>query len=224
MGASKVVKQNQNLPAETCKADKFAFSKARPVDDLLVAKNDLDEDAINVDSVQVSPMQPKQCAKSPELFTSRRLSQDRVSAKQGTCLESNIVVILTIVFAIVIKLLELFEGIVTSIVNVINRPPSFQNKGVCFYSGAGSPSFSVSSVENKSPVYFCGDSKEENPRNFKFVMAEGDKAVLEKVDTNVVDTLDFDDVVITDIRSSDVFFIFYFIFIYLFISPEKFTS
>ena len=98
----------------------------------------------------------------------------------------------------------MFEGIVTSIVNVINRPPSFQNKGVCFYSGAGSPSFSVSSVENKSPVYFCGDSKEENPRNFKFVMAERDKAVLEKVDTNVVDTLDFNDVVITDIRSSDV--------------------
>ena len=46
----------------------------------------------------------------------------------GTHPESNIVVILSIIFAIIIKLLELFEGVLTSVVNVVNRPPSFQNK------------------------------------------------------------------------------------------------
>ena len=57
---------------------------------------------------------PRQKQSSDYLRQGSRLS------KQGTCVESNIAVILSVVFAIIIKLLELFEGVITSMVNVLN--------------------------------------------------------------------------------------------------------
>ena len=46
MGASKVVEQNQSLSPGSCDADKFALSKARPVDVSVDTKADLGENVV----------------------------------------------------------------------------------------------------------------------------------------------------------------------------------
>ena len=116
MGASKVEEQNRSLSPGSCDADKLAFSNVRPVDVLVDTKADFGQNLVNKSDFQTSPKQS-----SDYLRHGSRLS------KQGTCVESN-VVILSVVFAIIIKLLELFEGVITSMVNVLNRPPMFQSK------------------------------------------------------------------------------------------------
>ena len=107
----------------------------RPDGVSIIAKKEFDENVVGKDSDQASS---KQSFESSDVCQFSQLSQKRFS-KQSTCVESNIVIILTIIFAITIKLLELFEGIVTSINDVLNRPSIFHNKSECFYSGANSP-------------------------------------------------------------------------------------
>ena len=110
MGASKVVEQNQSFSPGSCDADKLAFSKARPVD--VSVDTDFEQNVVNKSDFQTSPKQ-----------SSDYLRQGSRLSKQGTCVESIIVVILSVVFAIIIKLLELFEGVITGMANVLNRPP-----------------------------------------------------------------------------------------------------
>ena len=88
----------------------------RPDGVSVIAKKEFDENVVGKDSDQASS---KQSFESSDVCQFSRLSQNSFS-KQGTCVESNIVIILTIIFAITIKLLELFEGIVTSINDVLN--------------------------------------------------------------------------------------------------------
>ena len=102
---------------------------------------------------------PRQKQSSDYLRQGSRLS------KQGTCVESNIAVILSVVFAIIIKLLELFEGVITSMVKVLNRLPMFQSK--C--SGTSKPGFSALSVQDKFPLYSSEAFTEEEPQNFVIV-------------------------------------------------------
>ena len=187
MGASKVVEQNQSLSPGSCDADKFAFSKALPVNVSVDTKADFGQNVVNNSDFQTSP---KQSSDYPRQGS--RLS------KQGTCVESNIVVILSVVFAIVIKLLELFEGVITNMVNVLNRPPMFQSK----YSGTGKPGVSALSVQDKFPLYSSGAFKEEEPQNF--VIFKENSLVFEEVDVNVNDTVDFQDVVVSEVIPSDV--------------------
>ena len=88
----------------------------RPDGVSVIAQKEFDENVVGKDSDQASS---KQSFESSDVCQFSRLSQNTFS-KQGTCVESNIVIILTIIFAITIKLLELFEGIVTSINDVLN--------------------------------------------------------------------------------------------------------
>ena len=83
---------------------------------LLSRKEKFDENVVGKDSDQASS---KQSFESSDVCQFSQLSQNSFSM-QSTCVESNIVIILTIIFAITIKLLELFEGIVTSINDVLN--------------------------------------------------------------------------------------------------------
>ena len=187
MGASKVVERNQSLSPGSCDADKFAFSKARPVDVSVDTKADFGQNVVNKSNFQTSP---KQSSDYPR--------QGSGLSKQGTCVESNIVVILSVVFAIIIKLLELFEGVITSMVNVLNRPPMFQSK----YPGTGKPGVSALSVQDKFPLYSSEAFKEEKPQNF--VIVKENSLVFEEVDVNVNDTVDFQDVVVSEVIPSDV--------------------
>ena len=107
-------------------------------------------------------------------------------------------------FAIIIKLLELFEGDLVNIVNVIKRPPSSQNIKDCCCSGTDSPYFYVSSIVKKLPEYFCGGSKEEKPQNFNLVIAEGNELCFEKANVHVIDALDVNDVVVSEVMYDDV--------------------
>ena len=186
MGASKVVEQNRSLSPGSCDADKLAFSNVRPVDVLVDTKADFGQNLVNKSDFQTSPKQS-----SDYLRHGSRLS------KQGTCVESNIVVILSVVFAIIIKLLELFEGVITSMVNVLNQPPMFQSK----YSGISKPGFSALSVQDKFPLYSSEAFTEEKPQNF--VIVKENSLVFEEVDVNVNDTVDFQDVV-SEVIPSDV--------------------
>ena len=187
MGASKVVEQNRSLSPGSCDADKLAFSNVRPVDVLVDTKAGFGQNLVNKSDFQTSPKQS-----SDYLRHGSRLS------KQGTCVESNIVVILSVAFAIIIKLLELFEGVITSMVNVLNRPPMFQSK----YSGTGKPGFSALSVQDKFPLHSSEAFKEEKPQNF--VIVKENSLVFEEVDVNVNDTVDFQDVVVSEVIPSDV--------------------
>ena len=171
MGASKVVEQNRSLSPGSCDADKLAFSNVRPVDVLVDTKADFGQNLFNKSDFQTSPKQ-----------SSDYLRQGSRLSKQGTCVESNIVVILSVVFAIIIKLLELFEGVITSMVNVLNRPPMFQSK----YSGIRKPGFSALSVQDKFPLYSSEAFTEEKPQNF--VIVKENSLVFEEVDVNVNDS------------------------------------
>ena len=135
---------------------------------------------------------PRQKQSSDYLRQGSRLS------KQGTCVESNIAVILSVVFAIIIKLLELFEGVITSMVNVLNQPPMFQSK----YSGTSKPGFSALSVQDKFPLYSSEAFTEEKPQNL--VVVKENSLVFEEVDVNVNDIVDFQDVVVLEVIPSDV--------------------
>ena len=87
MGNSKIVQQNQSLSPGSCDADKFAFSKAQPVDVSVDTKADFGQNVVNKSDFQTSPKQ-----------SSDYLRQGNRLSKQGTCVESNIV-ILSVVFA-----------------------------------------------------------------------------------------------------------------------------
>ena len=187
MGASKVVEQNHSLSPGSCDADKLGFSKARPVDVSVDTKADFGQNVVNKSDFQTSP----------KLSSDYPRQGSRLS-KQGTCVESNIVVILSVVFAIIIKLLELFEGVITSMVNVLNRPPMFQSK----YPGTGKPGVSALSVQDKFPLFSSEAFKEEKPQNF--VIVKENSLVFEEVDVNVNDTVDFQDVVVSEVITSEV--------------------
>ena len=149
-------------------------------------KADFGQNVVNKSDFQTSPKQ-----------SSDYLRQGSRLSKQGTCVESIIIVILSVVFAIIIKLLELFEGVITSMVNVLNRPPMFQSKN----SGTGKPGVSALSVQDKFPIFSSEAFKEEKPQNF--VIIKENSLVFEEVDVNVNDTVDFQDVV-SEVIPSDV--------------------
>ena len=67
-----------------------------------------------------------------------------------------------------VKLLALFEGVITSMANVLNRPPVFQSK----YSGTSTPGFSVLSVQDIFPLYLSEAFREEKPQNFESVIVK----------------------------------------------------
>ena len=83
-------------------------------------------------------------------------------------------------------------------VNVLNRPPMFQSK----YSGTGKPGVSALSVQDNFPLYSSEAFKEEKPQNF--VIVKENSLVFEEVDVNVNDTVDFQDVVVSEVIPSDV--------------------
>ena len=85
--------------------------------------------------------------------------------------------------------------------NVLNRPPVFQSK----YSGTSTPGFSALSVQNIFPLYSSEAFREEKPPSFESVVKEN-SLVFEEVDFNVNDTVDFKDVVVSEVIPSDVKF------------------
>ena len=94
MGASKFKKKSLNLSSGACETDKSAFSKVRPDRVSVIANKEFDENVVGKDSDQASSKQP---IESSDVCQFSRLNQNSFS-KQGTCVESNIVIILTIIF------------------------------------------------------------------------------------------------------------------------------
>ena len=83
-------------------------------------------------------------------------------------------------------------------VNVLRRHPVFQSK----YSGTSKPRFSALSVQDKFPLYSSEAFTEEKPQNF--VIVKENSLVFEEVDVDVNDTVDFQDVVVSEVIPSDV--------------------
>ena len=94
----------------------------RPDGVSIIAKKEFDENVVGKDSDQASS---KQSFESSDFCQFSRLSQNSFS-KQSTCVESNIVIILTIIFAITIKLLSLLSCLKelsqASMMFLIDRP------------------------------------------------------------------------------------------------------
>lgn len=90
--------------AVVSEADKYAFSEVQPVETFCVAKKDLDQRINRVNSVQVSP---EQCPEVSSAFMSLDSCQRHKERNWGTCLSRNVFVILSLVFTVIISLLEL---------------------------------------------------------------------------------------------------------------------
>ena len=85
-------------------------------------------------------------------------------------------------------------------VNVLRRHPVFQSK----YSGTSKPRFSALSVQDKFPLYSSEAFREEKPQNFESVVVKENSLLFGKVDVNVNNTMDFQDVVVSEVIPSDV--------------------
>lgn len=153
MGASNTVQKplmklvDPNLSGGSCNAYKFAFSKAKPADISVDERVDLAQHIIVKDNCQTSPKYPS--SHPPQ--SGRQ--------KQGACLESSIVIILSIILAIVIKVLELFEVVITSTVEVLKQPPVSSTGHATLVSGASTPNSSALSFQDKTPECLCKVSK-----------------------------------------------------------------
>ena len=145
MGASKVKKKSLN-------SDKSAFGKVRPDGVSVIAKKEFDENVVGKDSDQASS---EQSSESSDVCQFSRLSQNSFS-KQGTCVESNIVIILTIIFAITIKLLELFELSQASMMFLID-PPDFVTKVSVFIPARIRQFLRFPLLERNVPNIFVGN-------------------------------------------------------------------
>ncbi|PFX13076.1 hypothetical protein AWC38_SpisGene22872 [Stylophora pistillata] len=182
--------QYRNLSGGSCNADKLAFSKAKPADSSVDDRVDLAQHVIVKDS----------CQTSPKHLSSHPPQSGR--QKQGACLESSIVIILRIILAIVIKVLELFEVVITSTVEVFKQPPVSSKGHATLVSGASTPKLSALSVQDKTPECLCKGSKEE-PRSFKSAVVEENSLVFEQADIFNDDVLSSDDIVISEVISNN---------------------
>lgn len=200
VGASGILKDDQDVSTRLRRADKYAFSSVRSVEPL---EKDCSNFVPKADTLDFHDVSPKQ---SSIMFTSRSSVSGEDSPKQTTSLQSNIVVILALVLAIIIKLLELLEGVLTKIVFMVNGAPRVcQNKHGCLHSGAGSSGLCISSNANKIPVCFYESSKEEDSHIFKVATGEEKKSACEEVQANIVETLDNSDVIVSKVVANDVF-------------------
>ncbi|PFX16680.1 Retrovirus-related Pol polyprotein [Stylophora pistillata] len=126
---------------------------------------------------------------SPEDSSSRPPQSSR--QEQGACLESSIVIILSIILAVVIKVLELFEVVITSTVEVLKRPPVSSKGHATLFSGASTPKFSALSIQDKTPECLCEVSKGE-PQSSRAVVEENSQA-FEQADEI------YDDIIISEV-------------------------
>ena len=104
-GASKVVGKSKSSLVGVSQADKCAFSEVQPTETSCVSGKGLVQSVNSVNNAQVSS---ERCPEVSSVFTSR---QSREQRNWGTCLESNIFIILSIIFAVIIGLLELCREI-----------------------------------------------------------------------------------------------------------------
>ncbi|PFX20894.1 Retrovirus-related Pol polyprotein from transposon 17.6 [Stylophora pistillata] len=181
---------NRILSGGSCNADKLAFSKAKPADISVDERINLAQHVIVNDNCQTSP---KHSSSHPPQSGRQ---------KQGACLESGIVIILSIILAIVVKVLELFEVVITSTVEVLKRPPVSSKGHATLVSGASTPNFSALSVQEKTPECLCKVSKEEPP-SFKSAVVEENSLVFEQADIFNDDVLSRDDIVISEVISNN---------------------
>ncbi|PFX14137.1 Retrovirus-related Pol polyprotein [Stylophora pistillata] len=112
----------------------------------------------------------------------------------------NLLSVLSIILAIVIKVLELFEVVIKTTVEVLKRPPVHSKGHATLVSGASTPSFSALSVQDKTPECLCEFSKEEPP-SFKSAVVEENSLVFEQADVFVHVMLSSDDIVISEVMS-----------------------
>lgn len=185
MGASNTVQKplmklvDRNLSGGSCNADKLAFSKAKPADISVDERVDLAQHIIVEDNCQTSP---KHSSSHPPQSGKQ---------KEGACLESSIVIILSIILAVVIKVLELFEVVITSTVEVLKRPPVSSKGHATLFSGASTPKFSALSIQDKTPECLCEVSKGE-PQSSRAVVEEN-SLVFEQADEI------YDDIIISEV-------------------------
>ena len=196
MGASNTVQKplmklvDRNLSGGSCNADKLAFSKAKPAEISVDERVDLAQHVIVKDNCQTSP---KHSSSHPPQSGRQ---------KQGACLESSIVIILSIILAIVIRVLELFEVVISSSVEVLKQPPVSSKGHATLFSGASTPNLSALSVQDRTPECLCKVSKEEPP-SFESAVVEENSLVFEQADIFNDDVLSSDDIVISEVISNN---------------------
>ena len=204
IGASEVENVSRSFSGGPREADKYAFSKSRPLESLAKEK-DYSVVSSNLGLQDVSPKQspcllddlPKQSSglldDSPKQSSYESMGSKSLS-KHSISRESNIIVVVTIVFAIVVKLLQLTEEVITGVISVLKRPLHFQNKDVCYYSGAGSPDFSISISSNENSVIV------KQSRVFKVATVKENNAAFQVV----VEVFDNSDVAISGVLPNSV--------------------
>ncbi|XP_022785634.1 uncharacterized protein LOC111325979 [Stylophora pistillata] len=181
---------DRNLSGGSCNADKLAFSKAKPAEISVDERVDLAQHVIVKDNCQTSP---KHSSSHPPQSGRQ---------KQGACLESSIVIILSIILAIVIRVLELFEVVISSSVEVLKQPPVSSKGHATLFSGASTPNLSALSVQDRTPECLCKVSKEEPP-SFESAVVEENSLVFEQADIFNDDVLSSDDIVISEVISNN---------------------
>ena len=136
------------MAVESRNTDKCAFSEARPAESLS-------------DSSRVLSSSTDQLS---EMCKSCRSIGSRVPSKQSTSLHDSFVVILTLVVAIVIKILELIEGVVTRVVFTCCLDKSSSRLSVSStQSDIPSKGFNERTKEENSPVLKVADEEKVKP-------------------------------------------------------------
>ena len=184
MGATEYLENEQECLASSCGTEKCAFSKASSADVLKKQKClscppvDGCSSVISVSSKQSS---------DPCLSCST--ARNGVQSKQHDSLQTNVISMFTIFFAIIVKLLMLLDGVLTGVVAAVSNPSSnLQNKCRNWQS----KDVSTDSPESKLSKCFYGLSSSHDTQVFEV-------AAVNDVEMNAVDVLHAEDVMITEV-------------------------
>lgn len=174
VGASNFLKVGQECITGSSQTDKCAFSEARS------------DDVLDGEKSSSNPPDVADSLDSVDSISSKQSPEEAVESKQCGCLQDNVITMFTIIFAIAIKLLLFLDGFISDVSVGVK-----ENKHARFGSGAGSSELS-SSVKNKLPVRFYELLNGDNFQVFKV------SAVEEAIETDIVDILDDEDVVVSE--------------------------
>ena len=150
MGASKCLENEQESLVGSRRANKCAFSKASS-DKVLLNRKGRSGPSLVVDSLDfVDTVSPKQSSDKVSFHEVDKV----VEPKQFECLQSNIITMFTIIFAVVIKLLLLLNVFISGVLKAIDEKSTScqEDKRARFHSDAGSSELNSSS-KVKLPVY-----------------------------------------------------------------------
>ena len=189
MGASKCLENEQETLVSSRRADKCAFSEACS-DEVLLNRKGRSGSPLVVDSLDfVDTVSPKQSSDKLSFHEVDKV----VEPKQYECLQSNIITMFTIIFAVDIKLLLLLNVFISRVLKAVDeKSTSCRDKRARFHSDAGSSELNSSKV--KLPVFCYELSKEKNPQVFQ-VVDVGEQLEFENI---IVDFLENGDVAVTE--------------------------